>query len=449
MSPSIHFPMQASMKNPARHPLRSLAALSAIAACLALPPGASAMTPAEATTAVQSLLGTAQYKAMAAYLDQDHDRIVEQNIALQQVPAPSFEEGAKAQLFARLMQEAGLATTTDEAGNVLALWKGTGGTGDVHVVGAHLDTVFGRDVDLTVRREGTRLIAPGILDDSRGLAALLGIVRAMKHAGVQTHDDLLFVATVGEEGLGDLRGVKQLFLRSEYKDRIRSAVMVDTGSPDQVVAQAAGSKRYEVRYKGPGGHSYRAFGIVSPMYALGAAMGEIGRLKTPKGTTYSIGLIGGGTSINSIPDEAWMQVDMRSASQPDLAALEAEFLQLIAAPVAAENQARSTQSGRISMQYKLVGDRPAGSTPADQRIVQIALAASGSQGWPARVASASTDANLPMSLKIPAITVASGVGSLNHSTKEYLDIEKGQSVRALQVALISILDAGRMVMGAR
>jgi acetylornithine deacetylase/succinyl-diaminopimelate desuccinylase-like protein len=440
------------MKKLPHHCLRSLAALSAMAACLALPAGASAMTPAEATAAVQSLLGSAQYKAMAAYLDQDHDRIVEQNIALQQVPAPTFEEGAKAKLFAQFMQEAGLSTTIDEAGNVLALWKGRdskAGKADVHVVGAHLDTVFGRDVDLSIQREGTRLIAPGILDDSRGLAALLAIVRAMKHAGVQTHDDLLFVATVGEEGMGDLRGVKQLFLHSEYKDRIRSAVMVDTGSPDQVVAQAAGSKRYEVHYKGPGGHSYRAFGIVSPMYALGAAMGEIGRLKTPKGTTYSIGLIGGGTSINSIPDDAWMQVDMRSASQPDLAALEAEFLKLIAAPVAAENQARSTQSGSISMQYKLVGDRPAGSTAADQRIVQIALAASGSQGWPARVASASTDANLPMSLNIPAVTVASGVGSLNHSTKEYLDIEKGQSVRALQVTLISILDAGRMVTGGR
>ena len=424
---------------------RSLVGLCALAACLGLPLAAGAMTPAEAGAAVQSLIASSQYKAMAAYLEQDHDRIVEQNIALQQVPAPTFEEKAKGELFAKLMREAGLETKIDEVGNVLALWKGTGNTGNVHVVGAHLDTVFGRDVDLTVKREGTRLVAPGILDDSRGLAALLGIVRAMKHAGVQTRDDLLFVGNVGEEGLGDLRGVKQLFLRSEYKDRIRSAVMVDTGSPDQVVAEAAGSKRYEVHYKGPGGHSYRAFGTVNPMYALGAAMTDIGRIQTPKGTTYSIGVIGGGTSVNSIPDDAWMLVDMRSASQTDLAALEAEFLKLIALPADAENKTRSTKTGAVTMEVKLVGDRPAGNTPAQERIVQMALAASGSQGWPARIASASTDANLPMSLKIPAVTVASGVGGLNHSTKEYLDIEKTQSVRALQVALISILDAGGMV----
>lgn len=423
---------------------RRAIAVCALLAGLALPWSASAFTAAEADAAVQAMLASPQYRAMATYLEQDHDRIVEQNIALQQVPAPLNGEKAKGELFAKFMREAGLETTTDEAGNVLALWKGTGNTGRLHVVGAHLDTVFGREVDLAVKREGSKINAPGILDDSRGLAAVLAYVRAMKHAKVQTEDDLLFVGTVGEEGLGDLRGVKQLFLRSEYKGRITSAVMVDGGSPDRVVAEAAGSKRYEVRYKGPGGHSYRAFGTVNPMYALGAAMTEIGRLKVPKGTTYSVGVIGGGTSVNSIPNEAWMLVDMRSASPTDLAALEADFLKLIEAPVAAENQARSTKTGSITLESKLVGDRPPGNTPSDERIVQMALAASRAQGWQASVSSASTDANIPMSLKIPAVTVSPGVGDHSHSLQEYLDVEKAQSLRALQASLISILDAGRI-----
>lgn len=432
----------AALLNPVR---RALARTGlGLAVALVGSQAALAMDRGQADAAVQALLQTPEYQAMARYLESDHERTVAQNIQLQQVPAPAFQEKAKAALFAQLMQEAGLATSIDEVGNVLALRKGVGHTGEVHVVAAHLDTVFDTKVDLTVKREGSRLIAPGILDDSRGLAAMLAFVRAMQAAKAQTQHDLLFVATVGEEGLGDLRGVKQLFLRSAYKDRIKSAVIVDTGSPDQVVANAAGSKRYEVHYKGPGGHSYRAFGTVSPMYALASAMAEIGRIQTPPGTTYSIGVIGGGTSVNSIPDDAWMQVDMRSASQEDLGRLEAEFLQIIARPAAAENQVRSTKTGAIRMEYKLVGDRPAGRTPAEQRIVQIALAASASQGWPAKVSSASTDANLPMSLHIPAVTVASGVGGLNHSTKEYLDIEPTQSLRALQVALISVLDAGQL-----
>lgn len=423
-----------------RPALLQAAVLSAILA-FALPAQAEKMASEQAKATVAELLASAPYRQLAAYLDSDHDRIVAQNIALQQIPAPTFDEQKKAAAFATLMNEAGLPTTIDAAGNVLALWKGTGHPDDIHVVGAHLDTVFDKNTDLAIKREGTRLTAPGILDDSRGLAAVLAFVRAMKSAGVRTDASILFVATVGEEGLGDLRGVKELFLRSQYKDRIRSAVMVDTGTPQQVVSTAAGSKRYEVRFKGPGGHSYRAFGTVNPMYALASAISDIGRIRTPAGTTYSVGVIGGGTSVNSIPEDAWMQVDMRSASAADLAVLEKEFLAIVDKPAALENQARSTRTGKVTVEVKLVGDRPPGGTDSGERIVQIALAASASQGWPATVASASTDANLAMSLNIPAITVASGVGSLNHSTAEFLDVEKTQSLRALQVALISILDA--------
>jgi tripeptide aminopeptidase len=395
--------------------------------------------------AVEAIMQSAQYKASMAFLEGDHERIVEQNIALQQIPAPFHEEAQKAHAFAALLKEAGMSDVSiDEEGNVLALRKGSSGSGEVVAMVSHIDTVFDRKVDLAIKREGTRIKAPGISDDTRGLAVILGMVRAMKAANITTTKDVLFVGSVGEEGLGDLRGVKYLLNKGKYRQRITSFIALDGGLPDQIAATGAGSKRYEVRFKGPGGHSFKAFGTVNPMYPLGTVISDLSKVQVPVGTTYSVGVIGGGTTVNSIPREAWMLVDMRSSSVSDLGLLEKTFLQFPERAAAAENATRSTKSGKITVDVKLVGDRPAGSTSTDQDLVKAALAASAAHGWKPRLVDLSTDQNAAMSLGIPAITIASGIADRSHSLDEYLDVEPKASLRSIGFALTTLLATAGM-----
>ena len=206
--------------------------------------------------------------------------------------------------------------------------------------------------------------------------------------------DILFVGNVGEEGLGDLRGTKFLFTKSAYKDRITMFISADGTAPgNEIVANAVGSKRYRVTFTGPGGHSYQAFGLVNPAFAMGQAMAKIGALKVPASpkTTFNVGVVGGGTSVNSIPDSVWMEVDMRSESKAELDKVEAAMKQIVADAVTAENAARSTKAGRITADLKLVGDRPTGSTANDSRIVSIASASVRAFGLTPVVTASSTD----------------------------------------------------------
>lgn len=405
---------------------------------------ASAQQPAH--PAVERVMASQGYRAAMARFENEHDRIVEENLKLQQIPAPLRQEERKAAAFADMLRAQGLSDVSiDEEGNVLAVRKGTGGGGDMVALVSHIDTVFDLDTDLTPKRDGTRINAPGIADNSRGLAAILAMARAMDAADIRHRHDILFVGSVGEEGLGDLRGVKYLLREGQYKDRIKTFIAFDGLYPDQVMNTAAGSKRYEVRYTGPGGHSYRAFGTVNPMYPLAAAMQGLAGIEVPQGTTHSVGMIGGGTSVNSIPTEAWMLVDMRSASPEDLGALERRLLEIVEEAAETENSTRSTKSGSIKAETRLVGDRPSGSTSEDAPIVRIALASVAAHGWTPRLVSASTDANVPISMGIPTVTIASGIGDRQHSLEEFLDVERGPSVRQLGMALTTLLAAAEMV----
>jgi tripeptide aminopeptidase len=213
-----------------------------------------------------------------------------------------------------------------------------------------------------VKRDGTILRAPGIGDDTRGLAVVLGLVRAMEPARIETDSDILLVASVGEEGLGDLRGMKYLFLKSPYKDRIKTFIAMDGLTPQKIMTTALGSKRYRLSFTGPGGHSYHAFGLVNPMYAVGQFLVDFAKTEVPDLTTYNVGVIGGGTSVNSIPAEGSMEVDIRSVSPAEVAKIEARMQDLAEAAVEAENHARSTKSGKIELKVDLIGDRPPGST---------------------------------------------------------------------------------------
>jgi len=378
-----------------------------------------------------------------AAIDRDHDRLVAEIIRLTEIPAPPFKEAARAKVFAEMLRQSGLADTTiDAEGNVIGVRKGTGG-GPLIAIAAHLDTVFPEGTDVKVKREGTRLMAPGIGDDTRGLAVLLAMVRAMNEARIATASDILFIGDVGEEGQGDLRGMKYLFQKGPYRDRIRMFISIDgAGGGDDITHGAVGSKRYRVTFKGPGGHSYGAFGIVSPAFALGNAIRKFSALTvptTPK-TTFSVGVIGGGTSVNSIPFESWMEVDMRSESAVELAKLDKTFLALLQQAADEENATRSTAQGAITVDPKLIGDRPSGQTSHDSPIVQTAAGVVQAVGMKPHFSFSSTDSNIPISLGIPAITVDSGGrGGRAHALDEWIDVEKTSSVKGIEAALLLLL----------
>jgi acetylornithine deacetylase/succinyl-diaminopimelate desuccinylase-like protein len=344
-----------------------------------------------------------------------------------------------------MLKTAGLSDVEmDAEGNVMGLRRGSGPAGaPLVVMAAHLDTVFPEETDVKVRREGTKLFAPGIGDDTHSLAVVLGYVRALDAAKIKTRRDILFVGNVGEEGPGDLRGTRYLFGKGKYKDRIGAFFSMDGTSPLAVTSGAVGSRRYRVTFKGPGGHSYGAFGLVNPMAAMGATVVEMNRIVTPTApkTTYMTSVVGGGTSVNSIPDSIWLEVDMRSPGKAELAELDARFLQIVAAAVDQENAARSTRQGKISADVKLIGDRPTGTTRDDAEIVQITAASVRAAGFQPLLNAGSTDSNVPISLGIPAVTIGSGAagGGRAHAVDEWIDLSKPETLRGMTVGLAALL----------
>ncbi|MBS0241795.1 MAG: M20/M25/M40 family metallo-hydrolase [Proteobacteria bacterium] len=391
---------------------------------------------------VAEILGHPAFKAAVRTLDAEHERTVADIITLTEIPSPPFKEARRAAAYLDMLRAHGLDDVEqDEIGNVMGLRRGIG-NGALIVVAAHLDTVFPEGTDVKVRREGTKLYAPGVGDDTRSLAVLLAFLRAMDAAGIRTRNDILVVGDVGEEGAGDLRGVRHLFTQGRYRDKIRAFLTVDSPQMDEIVVGGVGSKRYSVRFKGPGGHSFGAFGIVNPMYAMGEAIVELGRIQVPARpiTTFCASMVGGGTSINAIPEETWIDIDLRSESADELAKLDARCREILAAAVERENATRSTKQGAISMEIKPIGDRPAGSTPMQADIVQYATAAYRAHGFEPGHKASSTDANIPMSLGIPAIKIGSGgTGGRAHSLAEWIDVEKTASVAGMSASLAAIL----------
>jgi acetylornithine deacetylase/succinyl-diaminopimelate desuccinylase-like protein len=425
------------------------ARLSALALALSAALGAPCAHAQNASPAdeVARLLASPGFKAAASTIDKEHERIVEDGIRLAEIPSPPFKEAERAKAVEKMFRDAGLLDVKiDEEGNVLGIRKGVKGDGKFVVVSAHMDTVFPAGTDVKVKREGTRLRAPGIGDDTMSLSVLAGFVRAMNAAHIRTRDDILFVGTVGEEGPGDLRGVRYLFTKGQYKGKIKSFFSVESGEVGNVTNLAVGSKRYQVTFKGPGGHSFGAFGLVNPMFALGQAASEFSRIQVPASpkTTYSIGLIGGGTSVNSIPLSAWMEVDMRSESPAELKRVDERLLKIVQDAADGENFARSTKEGKITVEAKLIGERPAGKTDVDSPFVQSAKAAIEAGGYKFAANGSSTDSNMPISLGIPALTIGRmgpGKSGRAHSTDEWIDVEKGPMVKAMTTCLSIILAA--------
>jgi len=387
----------------------------------------------------QRVLSDPKFKAAQDFVVKDHDRFVRELIQITEVPAPPFKEEKRARVFADLLKQSGLADVqTDSEGNVIGLRKGTG-NGPMIAIAAHLDTVFPEGTNVKVRREGTRLFAPGVGDDTRALAVLLEIVRAMDAARIQTASDILFIGNVGEEGEGDLRGMKYLFQKGPYKDKIKMFVSLDPfGTGNDVTIGGVGSKRFRVVFRGPGGHSFGSFGLVNPAYALGNAIAKLSKMQVPSNpkTTFNVGVIGGGTSVNSIPFESWMDVDIRSEQREELNKTIDTFSRLMREAADEENHARSTSQGRVEVEVKLIGDRPFGQVAMNSSIVQTASAVIQAFGLNPTFGMSSTDSNVPMSMGIPAITLESGGnGGRNHTLDEWIDVDKGQSVRGIEIAM--------------
>jgi tripeptide aminopeptidase len=408
-------------------------------------PALAQATPAAMATIKRIEASPAFAKAMVA-IDAGHDKWVADIITLTEIPAPPFKEAVRAQAYRDMFVARGLSDVEiDAEGNVTGLRKG-GGKGLI-IVSAHLDTVFPEGTPVKVRREGERLYAPGVGDDSTGLATQLAFIDAMNKAGIRTAADILFVGTVGEEGRGDLRGVRHLFTKGKYQGRAKAFFSIDGGGMDGLTIGGAGSKRYRVAFKGPGGHSFGAFGLVNPMTAMSQAVVDLYKTPVPTDpkTTYSASVVGGGTSVNAIPGEVWMEFDMRSATAEELAKVEKRFLAILGEAAASENAARSTRDGRITVEPVLVGDRPAGSTPLSADIVQFSTAAYAAEGITLNYHSSSTDSNIPISLGIPAITISRvASGSRNHSVEEWIGIEKADNVKLKRIGLATILATAGM-----
>ena len=383
--------------------------LASLCAAIAL-----AQTPAELVNdpAVKAALEAARRNEPAA---------IEQEVSVCQIPAPPFHEEARGQELKRLFTGLGLRDVRiDKAGNVVGVRPGKAAHPNL-VFSAHLDTVFPEGTDVKVTREGTVLKGPGIGDDCRGLALMLSVIRSLNEAHVETPGTITFVADVGEEGLGDLRGMKELF-GATLKGQIDKFVSVD-GTGLGIVNVGVGSFRYRVTFKGPGGHSYGAFGLANPIQAMGRAIAKIDAFEVPTQpkTTFNVGRVGGGTSVNAIPFEAWMEVDMRSSDPAALKALDDKFKAAVQQAVEEENQ-RWKGRGAITVSPELVGIRPAGQTPRSSPIVETALAVSSALGIAEVLREGSTDANVPMNMGIPAITISGGgAGTGAHSLNETFD----------------------------
>lgn len=343
-------------------------------------------------------------------------------VTLTEIPAPPFTETVRGQAFLEMMVELGVDSAwVDEEGNVLGLRRGTGG-GDVLAFTAHLDTVFPEGTDVSVRMRGDTLYAPGIADDTRGLATILAVLRAMNEANIRTNGDVLFVGTVGEEGLGDLRGVKHLF--RDGGPRIDTFISVDGTGASGITHMGLGSHRYRVTFKGPGGHSWGAFGLANPAHAMGRAITHFENganeyvRSAPFRTSYNVGRMGGGTSVNSVPFESWMEIDMRSEGNETLNAVDAILQEAIQTALKEENEIRQ-RGEELTVDVELIGDRPSGAIAEDAPFVQSAIAVTKAFGNEPRLGRSSTDSNISISKGIPSMTIGGGgEGFQAHSLHE-------------------------------
>ncbi len=374
------------------------------------------------------------------YITAHESAQVDLQVKIAEIAAPPFHEQRRAEAIAEEFRRVHLEDVEiDPAGNVLGWRKGE--SPRALAVAAHLDTVFGEGTDVKVKRVGGRLNGPGLVDDSRGLAVILSLAEALDRAGIRTEHSILFVADVGEEGLGNLRGVKYLVGEGKYRDRIDAFISIDGDGHNTVFNREIGSRRYRLTITGPGGHSYLNFGRVNPAHALGRVIALIAGMQVPASpkTTYNVGRMGGGTSINSIPFEAWMEFDMRSEDERELVRLEQQFLALVRRGVEEENRFRATSGSELKFNAERVAVRHAIANSKNAALVAAVEYASQAVGLgKPELKAGSTDSNAADSAGIPALTMDGGGGAGNlHSLEEWF--EPAGSSKGIQKLLLTVL----------
>jgi acetylornithine deacetylase/succinyl-diaminopimelate desuccinylase-like protein len=362
----------------------------------------------------------------------------DQQARITEIPAPPFQEAQRAAAIKALLAEAGLTAQIDKAGNVIGELRGVNEK-EIVVIAAHLDTVFPPGTDVRVRHDGSRMIAPGISDNGTGIVALLALARAVQFAHLKPQRTVLFVGDVGEEGEGNLRGMRAVV--EAYRAKLKAVVVLDGSGTDHVTTKALASRRLEALITGPGGHSWSDFGIPNPINALVRGSVRFINTKVPATprTTFNIGQIEGGTSVNSVPHEARLKVDIRSESEDELTRLESALRECIAAGVRDESDsARDRSKGKLEWKVELLGSRPGGELPADSALLSALRAADEAVGNQSRIERSSTDANIPLSLGIEAISIgAGGNGGGAHSLQEWYDAAGREA--GLKRALLTIL----------
>jgi tripeptide aminopeptidase len=348
---------------------------------------------------------------------------------LVRIPAPPLQEAARGRRLRERFEALGLeGVRTDRVGNVLGRWPGRDPALTPVVVAAHLDTVFAADADLTPRTRGERIYAPGITDNTRGLAGMLALARVLAGTGARAPRPIVFAGTVGEEGIGDLRGVKHLFRDGSPLRDAAAFVALDGSGMRRIVHRGIGSRRLRAELRGPGGHSWSERGAPNPLAALAACAAELSAapLPEPRATSLTVARMGGGTAINAIPDGAWMEVDMRSEVDGVLPRLETMLRRGLDAAVQAANGSRRKGSSPLAAEVRVIGDRPAGRTPPDVPLVRAAARVTRALGGEPELVACSSDSNVPMAAGIPSITIGAGGDSGGiHTLDEWYSNEHG------------------------
>jgi acetylornithine deacetylase/succinyl-diaminopimelate desuccinylase-like protein len=389
---------------------------------------------------LREIFVSARVREAFQFFEERAAEITDEQIAICSIPAPPFGEEKRAAYLCEKFRQYGLSEARlDKEGNCVGLRRGKS-LSPLTVVSAHLDTVFPSGTDCSVRHEQNKLYAPGIADDGCGLVALISLLRALEECSIETEGSLLFVGTVGEEGEGNLRGVRYLLTEGEWANRVDSFLSFDGAGLDRITHAALGSRRYRASLKGTGGHSWGDFGVANPVHALGRAIARLASYPAPVDprTTFNVGHVVGGTSVNVIPREATMDVDLRSESAEELRRLDAFFRRAVREAVDDENGARREGHPPLELDLKLLGDRPSGETPPEALIVRLAEEATRYFGCRPRLDRSSTDSNLAISMGIPAITLGAGGHSGNsHTLKEWYD-PRGRDLGLKRALLVTL-----------
>ena len=405
---------------------------------LAMPVRSAAPPHVSRQTLTSRLSDNPRVRAALDWFASNLSWISEQQVRITEIPAPPFQEAARATALQKMLAELHFPSNLDNTGNLISELRGVNEK-ELVLVSAHLDTVFPVGTDVKVRHEGTRLLAPGISDNGTGIAALLALARAIQFAHVKPQRTILFAWDVGEEGEGNLRGMRELV--ETYRARLKAVVVLDGSGTDHVTTKALASRRLEASITGPGGHSWSDFGMPNPINAMVRGSVRFINTKTPASprTTFNIGQIEGGTSVNAIPHAVSIKVDIRSESEDELTRLESALRECIAAGVRDEMEAsRDRSRGALEWKVDLLGRRPGGELPLDSPLLAALRAADEYLGNQSRIERSSTDANIPLSQGIDAISIgAGGGGGGAHSLQEWYD-PAGREL-GLKRALLAVL----------